>query len=686
VPDQETSRRDHSSNIAQATDHHKMDQNTATYDQATGEQRNYAATNRLMEIRLDTSGLYKRRATHDIDDNRRNYSILDTKEDDLRDKASLPLILSNIMFLPTKSKGAAPKRYGPRRLGTRPKSPMVDQSDSELDEDEDISFNVSESDVSLTEISDKMINRSDSMKVLCDQTISEYEAATEGQLELDSGQVNHNQSQEGITFVEDHFGLYTGAVASGFSKNSQGAILNNNMFGTTVEGGHVGAEHSGQISILQTGSVVPNTSINSHSADIEMHVREFPHEPQDIRNDKPTNDFSEASHNDFAEYNEAQTGTPVKRTKRRKHRENGALPDDGMIGGFLNRATENEQIQMNEEVIELCERCKTRRDLCSCLCFPRETRLMMAFSPQKVLPQKASDRFSKIGNSEIPWPRLKSDQACYAKTLKSCKTNIGHDNRLSFKFELKKSDSIKCDISTYDECCHVNLRKRLDSVDDTDKTSWKVESRRSSSGSVETTFDNDLDDEEIDTQVFVSQNNGTGKCCVQYENPQYNCTKVNYKLPYQADIFSQRINIKGDSLVCMETLQSYGPIILSEMRTDGSLVKNGHDDSFCQEERKLICVLLLRKDGDNFVDTYECLNQETDDDKETDIDNEFSEDIDNEFSEDIDNEFSEDIDNEFSEDIDNEFSGDNDNEFCDEGSQERKEIIKQGEDDKNPAV
>ncbi|XP_052794502.1 uncharacterized protein LOC128227737 isoform X2 [Mya arenaria] len=211
------------------------------------EENNFAVCTKALPVIRNEQNQLKKKATKDIDDNRLHCADAETDN-------RVTEIMSNIIFLPDKTKGASPKRYGPKRLGSPGRLEDFPQVDDSSDEE------------------NKYVEQDKDKN-----TIGEIQRITYGDDNTreknakppDVGILNNSpgeESQRGIVFVDDHFGLDTGATASGVSdcfqtgnqQTAPTADFNQNQH--SQENSHnklIGEQNTAEV-ITQTSSSLPD--------------------------------------------------------------------------------------------------------------------------------------------------------------------------------------------------------------------------------------------------------------------------------------------------------------------------------------------------------------------------------------------------------------------------------------------
>lgn len=415
-----------------------------------------AEANRKLEIKKDKTGKFKRKSTKE-DDNRISFDNSEVELPSSKHRTLPPL--SNIIFLPDKSKGASPKRYGPKRLGSVPRENLPAISESST-ESSSLSCN-SDTDSVTNDISSEAVKRSESMTVLCSPNQSDESPDTQSpycKLPEIKGPFDHSEEQ--FTFIEDHFGLETGSIASGISPSPVQQMPGTNQAEDPNNVNTYGTEQP-QTEIIPDNSFRPWSQENHDSrkqCEILHSVDRHTSSPDLTQNTTPKSaKFPQSSH----------------RLKRKRDKSKRRGDHQYKDRNVLEQSVESEEIQLNEEPQEICEKCRETKDLCGCIIFCKETRLMFAFCEERPKPLKAYERFCKLGKKELPWSELKSKQAVFAKELKASKTSIFQDNRICLEFYLPsyKGADLETDTSKVEEMCNKSLAgfsksevKTLDSV------------------------------------------------------------------------------------------------------------------------------------------------------------------------------------------------------------------------------
>ncbi|KAL4228057.1 E3 ubiquitin-protein ligase mib2 [Mactra antiquata] len=326
--------------------------------------------------RYNAPSQFKKRITPDEIDNRLIFINDDGQS------CSTNNLYSNVIFLPDKSKGASPKRYGGKRLGRLSDDVKLEESDSDDD--------INKSYVDKCEVSDtdKNCGVTTSVNTTCKETIENTNNTSEDDNEnivkLDHTFVDTNV----LTFMDDHFGLYTGSEATGFSsvsinpgKAETKVCLDQNLHEKSNPG------------LVETEQkpITDNTKTSEIKGELNVEVQ-----PGKTNDCKCVTDQK----NDIAKQDWAKS-SPA------------------------------------NEPVEACAICDKLRDECLCL-FPKPV-----YTPVTILsclkhckPVLSYYRYLKFGSKSVNWSNLKSLQATFAMGLKSVKTHLPEDNRLILEFNL----------------------------------------------------------------------------------------------------------------------------------------------------------------------------------------------------------------------------------------------------------
>ncbi|KAH3843510.1 hypothetical protein DPMN_117029, partial [Dreissena polymorpha] len=352
----------------------------------------YAICTSALPLSFDSEGVLKRKVTRGDEDNR-TVTILDIG----RKKENM--ILPNVIFFPDKSKGASPKRYGPKRLGKKKEhfmSPEVMDITSEVDSLSDGSVDIERPGECSSHAGDVVTNNGQSR---CEDNapLSASESCAES-----------DDVKDELEFTEDHFGFYTGSVATGISEH----------FKITDEEKQC-RESATNVSATFLEPQTPNEYANIiHSV--------FPHHMK-----REENTHSRTF--DTTEKTQMKMCTSLKINKKKPK-------------SYEHVSTNNEEISverqdMDSEIIEICENCRESRDICGCLLFGK----VHIFQCTEMLrkPHLASFRYRQMFGKEIPWDIIVSKQGTFAKYLASVKTPIAHDNRLTYRFQLPIDKGLK---------------------------------------------------------------------------------------------------------------------------------------------------------------------------------------------------------------------------------------------------
>ena len=388
-----------------------------------------------LPLQLDSEGKFKKKATSENDDNRRQCDI----DDDI---FVVKPIFTNIIFLPDKSKGASPKRYGPKRLGS------IYDGISEEDKDSDKNSESVADDKSLQNITmPGHIEMDADMNVL--QTVAEREKEPDNvetavsrdgrevedlikdgsKMNRDETNTTYGKNEETIPdekistdlcFVEDHFGFYTGSLAEGLSKEFRDEnMLNQN-----------GSRSS------QTMPVNVQEEINNNenkTAEVS-YSHTFSHDLSQQQNFERTGNLDEVKLICNEDNSKSQSfKLPTSKFEPEEEWEPGKAKEN-VSANF------NDTFQ-EQEIIEICKNCREPRDECLCL-FPGIKTVMPVLFDYQQKPPLAYLRYLRINDKEINWSILKSAQAIFIQRMKSRNTEISQDNRVAFKFELPASKGL----------------------------------------------------------------------------------------------------------------------------------------------------------------------------------------------------------------------------------------------------
>ncbi|XP_045216420.2 uncharacterized protein LOC123566429 [Mercenaria mercenaria] len=389
-----------------------------------------ANENYQLPMHFDSGGHLKKKVTFENEDNRCKCDLADT---DCASSTLRQTIFTNVIFLPDKSKGASPKRYGPKRLGSIYDGMPDDDNENNDDEEEEFKVNQNieithdiekgadvqnsltnaesktHSDIVETFVSKQERKGADAFKA-----ISAADRSVKNSTDEDIKANIPDQVNGSLNFVDDHFGLYTGSLAEGISEEFQapGENKEGNMKPSYGVLGQVIPSPANEVNNNNENKLSENSKPTTFSYACEHHHSLPSQEEIDKQNIKCVE-------------NNSSSNILALPTAKTDHEEKPCKKMDKGIRSFDDKINEQEEV-------EICEICKEPRDLCFCLFSGIKTVMSVRASRTPF----SYMRYLKINEKEINWPVLKCAQACFIKGLKSNKTDISEDNRVTFEFDL----------------------------------------------------------------------------------------------------------------------------------------------------------------------------------------------------------------------------------------------------------
>ena len=340
-----------------------------------------------LKTELSHNGVFNKKLTAASNDNRFTLQM-DGSDNDI--SLMKPYgIYSNVMFLPDKSKGASPKRYGPKRLGMQSVVKVSSQnSDNESESSRLNSLNLED---------DQNLNVDNALE---QSTITQCTVPKVNLQTISSSQsgLATESFENDLEFDDDHFGLFTGAVACGVT----------NIHGDRGEGSFcIGGHGCKALCVTNSGYNSPYTTnkmeVNSGHFTEKLESSElFSCDMQFGRAKWSQNspDKLEVLNNDNATNVTNDTMQPVCISDATCNHSD----EDG-----LNSSKDNGYIY-NDKQNNTIDRSK-----CNSVSYPT---------------------FGKNCQFDIDWSILHSRQGRFASTLRSSNTNIAEDNRFCMEFSL----------------------------------------------------------------------------------------------------------------------------------------------------------------------------------------------------------------------------------------------------------
>ncbi|XP_060583333.1 uncharacterized protein LOC132739603 isoform X2 [Ruditapes philippinarum] len=452
-------------------------------------------------LRFDLNGKFKKKVTSENEDNRCHYDVDDEK---FPHESIVKSIFTNVIFLPDKSKGASPKRYGPKRLGSIydgiSEDDNVDDNSSECTADDKSAENIpipqeteNVTDTNILETVAEGEIKTDIIKtpvakkeILFDEFIKDKSKVNNVNTKTVDGKkeeaiIDQVNGTENLLFVEDHFGLYTGAMAEGISKefkDERAWKQNENQLGHTVPTHMKDRDKNDNVSLDDGNACTVSHDVRQQSS---FERRDNIDKLQVLGTENNTN--CQSLNLPTSKFEHKHEMKPCKSKEKESENLNDTLQD--------------------QEEVDICKNCKQPRDLCPCL-FPGMNTVMTILFDYQKKPALSYLRYLKINEKEINWPILKSAQAIFIKGIKSHNTEISEDNRVAFRFDLPSSkgffgpdqiqerteEDLKLDV-VCDDNSSMSLLKSIESTFSIDISGLKL---TGSIGSYKNIMVNDFDE------------------------------------------------------------------------------------------------------------------------------------------------------------------------------------------------